>query len=102
MPQCAGSKSAGTLRRWVRSASASGAASRWALHCGDAFYHRGILDRRTPVRPAWKAFEVFSALDRARVRANHDRLAELYHRADPDMLMICAHDAVMLHRAQAE
>ncbi|MEU6538469.1 MBL fold metallo-hydrolase [Streptomyces sp. NPDC047000] len=75
--------------------------TRWILHAGDAFYHHGTLDGRTPVPLALRAMETFVAWDRAAVRANHARLAGLHHRADPGLTVVCAHDRVLYERARA-
>ena len=45
--------------------------------------------------------ETLIAFDRKMVRDNHARLAELYRRADPDLFIICAHDATLYERARA-
>jgi glyoxylase-like metal-dependent hydrolase (beta-lactamase superfamily II) len=68
------------------------AGDRWLLHAGDAFYHRGTLDRRSKVPAALRTLETIAALDLRRVRDNHARLAELHRRAEPDLQIICAHD----------
>ncbi|MEV0247621.1 MBL fold metallo-hydrolase [Nocardia sp. NPDC050712] len=77
------------------------AGHRWVLHCGDAFYQQGTLDGRSKVPAVLTAMEAFTAVDRKQVRANHARLAELYARADPDLLLVCSHDPVLLDRARA-
>jgi glyoxylase-like metal-dependent hydrolase (beta-lactamase superfamily II) len=77
------------------------AGHRWVLHAGDAFYHYGTLDGRTPVPRALTAMESFVAFDRKTVLANHARLAELYRRKDPDLLIVCAHDPRLLEQARA-
>jgi glyoxylase-like metal-dependent hydrolase (beta-lactamase superfamily II) len=76
------------------------AGHRWVLHAGDAFYHYGTLDG-TPVPRALRAMESIFAFDRKRVLDNHARLAELYQRQDPDLLIICAHDPTLLEKARA-
>ena len=57
---------------------------------------------RTTTRAPWtdiqvpgpiKAIEPLLAFDRKKVRDNHARLTELYRRQEPDLLMVCAHDA---------
>jgi glyoxylase-like metal-dependent hydrolase (beta-lactamase superfamily II) len=75
------------------------AGDRWILHCGDAVYHRGSLDGRTRVPAGLRAQEWITAFDRELLRANQARLAELYQRSDPDLLMICAHDTALYERA---
>jgi len=72
--------------------------SRWILHCGDAFYHHGTLDG-APVPRLLGALESLLAFDRKQLRANQDRLTELYQRGEPDLLMVCAHDPTLLTRA---
>jgi glyoxylase-like metal-dependent hydrolase (beta-lactamase superfamily II) len=76
------------------------AGHRWVLHAGDAFYHHGTLDG-TPVPRALAAMESLFAFDRKRVLDNHARLAELYQRQDPDLLVVCAHDPTLLEQAKA-
>lgn len=66
--------------------------SGWILHAGDAFYHRGTLDGRTPVPLALRALEGLVAFDRKRGRDNQARLAELHRRADPEVTIVNAHD----------
>jgi len=77
------------------------AGDRWVLHCGDAFYLRGTLDGVTPVPRSLAASERLIAFDRAQVHANHERLAELWRRDDPDLLLVSAHDPELLALAQA-
>jgi glyoxylase-like metal-dependent hydrolase (beta-lactamase superfamily II) len=77
------------------------AGHRWILHCGDAFYHPGTIDGTATTPPAIKAIEPLLAFDRKRVRDNHLRLAELYRRREPDLLMVCAHDKSLLEHAAA-
>ncbi|MFJ4654729.1 MBL fold metallo-hydrolase [Nocardia sp. NPDC088792] len=77
------------------------AGHRWVLHCGDAFLHRGTVDGRTRVPTLMAGFEKLIAFDRNQVRNNHARLSELYRRNEPDLLMVCAHDPVMLEHAQS-
>ncbi|WIM94016.1 MBL fold metallo-hydrolase [Actinoplanes oblitus] len=70
------------------------AGSRWLLHCGDAFYHRGTLDG-TRVPLGLRIAETAVAFDRSQVRANHARLAALHQRAEPDLTLLSAHDPVI-------
>ena len=77
------------------------AGHRWVLHGGDSFFHYGCLDRRAHVPRALAAMEALIAFDRKMVRDNHARLAELYRRGDPDLLIVCAHDATLYERARA-
>ncbi|MFG2311555.1 MBL fold metallo-hydrolase [Streptomyces sp. NPDC048566] len=73
----------------------------WLLHAGDAFYHRGVLDGRSPVPRTLSGMESFIAHDAAKVRANHARLAELFGRDEPGLLIVNAHDPVLFERARA-
>ncbi|MED7930463.1 MBL fold metallo-hydrolase [Nonomuraea sp. LP-02] len=77
------------------------AGDRWILHCGDAFYHTGTLDRRLRVPAVLRLQETLVAFDRAKVRDNHARLAELYQRADPRLSIVCSHDPVLYQQARA-
>ncbi|MFE0730150.1 MBL fold metallo-hydrolase [Streptomyces antibioticus] len=78
------------------------AGGRWILHAGDAFYHRGTLDGHTRVPSALGVAERAVAYDRGQVRANHERLAELYRRAEPGLALVCAHDPVLYEGVKAE
>ncbi|WP_458318894.1 MBL fold metallo-hydrolase [Mycolicibacterium brisbanense] len=68
------------------------AGHRWVLHAGDAFYHHGTLDRRSRVPLALRAQDALINYNRKQLRYNQERLSELYGRADPDLLIVCAHD----------
>ncbi|MEW2397979.1 MBL fold metallo-hydrolase [Streptomyces sp. NPDC046862] len=76
--------------------------ARWILHAGDAFYHRGTLDPRTPVPVGLRVMETLIAHDLKKVRDNHARLTELYRRADPDLAIICAHDPALYEKMRTE
>lgn len=71
------------------------AGHRWVLHAGDAFYHRGAIDCRNRVPLPLRAQEKFAVFDGKQLRDNQARLAELYARRDPDLLIVCAHDPEM-------
>lgn len=73
---------------------------RWILHAGDAFYYRGTLDGSAVPR-ALRVMESLFAFDRRQVHDNHARLAELYARDEPDLLIVSAHDPELLRRAAA-
>lgn len=75
--------------------------SRWILHAGDAFYHQGTLDGRSPVPVTLRALERVIAYDGRRVRDNHARLAELHRRGEPDIMIVNAHDPALLEQARA-
>ncbi|MBG0564387.1 MBL fold metallo-hydrolase [Actinoplanes aureus] len=67
------------------------AGDRRILHAGDAFYHRGQIDgsRAPRILPL---MERLIAHDRDLVRANHERLRQLWAAADPSLTIINAHD----------
>jgi hypothetical protein len=48
-----------------------------------------------------KISEQLVAFDRKRVQDNHSRLAELYARSEPDLLIVSAHDPTLLAEAIA-
>ncbi|MDQ2638024.1 MAG: MBL fold metallo-hydrolase, partial [Actinomycetota bacterium] len=50
---------------------------------------------------ALMTFEKVVAYDRKRLGDNHARLAELYRRNEPDLLMLCAHDPAQYEHARA-
>ncbi|MDH6523453.1 glyoxylase-like metal-dependent hydrolase (beta-lactamase superfamily II) [Streptomyces sp. SAI-135] len=76
--------------------------ARWILHAGDAFYHHGTLDPRTPVPAGLRVMETVVAHDLKKVRDNHARLTELYRRADPGLAIVCAHDPVLYEKMRTE
>ena len=76
------------------------AGHRWILHCGDAFYHWATLDGRSRVPRVLTAMESTIAWDLKKVRNNHDRIAELHQRQDPDLLVVNSHDPTLYERAR--
>lgn len=84
-------------------AVAVNADTHWVLHVGDAFYHRAQVDTQAPNRAprALVAMESLIAVDRARVRANHSQLSELWAHDDPDLVVVNAHDPGLLDLARA-
>jgi glyoxylase-like metal-dependent hydrolase (beta-lactamase superfamily II) len=76
------------------------AGHRWVLHCGDAFYHPGTIDgqSRVPLHPARP--RVVLAIDRKQVHDNHERLAELHRRQEPDLLVVCSHNPTLFAHAR--
>jgi len=75
------------------------AGHRWVLHCGDAFYHPGTIDGQSNVPFILRAQEALLAFDREQVQANHQRLAELHQRQEPDLLVVCSHDPTLFAHA---
>jgi glyoxylase-like metal-dependent hydrolase (beta-lactamase superfamily II) len=76
------------------------AGHRWILHCGDAFYHYGTLDGTRVPRTLW-TMETLVAFDRKKMLDNHDRLAELHRKDEPDLIIAPAHDIELFERAKA-
>lgn len=76
------------------------AGHRWLLHCGDAFYHPSTIGGAGRIARPLGIFEKVVAFDRKQVRENHARLTELYRRAEPDLLLLCAHDPGLLEYAR--
>lgn len=75
---------------------------RWLLHAGDAYFHRATLDGGTSAVPfGLRLFERNAAIDYARVRANHARLAELSRAHREDVTVFSAHDPVELDALRA-
>lgn len=72
---------------------------RTILHVGDSFYHPGQIDGGHAPR-ALTLMERVIAYDWPQVRENHARLAELWSAADPDLVLVNAHDPSLLARAQ--
>ncbi|MFE6925575.1 MBL fold metallo-hydrolase [Nocardia sp. NPDC057663] len=75
------------------------AGDRWVLHVGDSFYHHGQLDGSGSAPRAITAMERVIAYDWKKVKANHERLSELWAAADPGLILVNAHDPYLLDRA---
>jgi glyoxylase-like metal-dependent hydrolase (beta-lactamase superfamily II) len=76
------------------------AGHRWILHCGDTFYHPGSITGEARVPFVLRAQEELVAFDRKQVHANQERIAELYRRHDPDLLIVCSHDPSLYELAR--
>jgi glyoxylase-like metal-dependent hydrolase (beta-lactamase superfamily II) len=76
------------------------AGHRWILHCGDAFYSSGTIDGHTRVPALLRVQEALTAFDRKQLRANQERIGQLYRRQEPDLLIVCAHDPTLYARAR--
>lgn len=74
---------------------------RWILHVGDSFYHHGQLDGSQSAPKALTVFERLIAYDWNRVQENHRRLRELWLANDPHILLVNAHDPLLLDRARS-
>ncbi|MFJ4835845.1 MBL fold metallo-hydrolase [Streptomyces sp. NPDC088747] len=77
------------------------AGDHWVLHTGDAFYHHGQVDGSAKAPKSLLAMERAFAHDWSKVRANHQRLAELWQAGDPDLMLVNAHDPSLLASARA-
>ncbi|WP_067814751.1 MBL fold metallo-hydrolase [Nocardia inohanensis] len=75
------------------------AGERWILHAGDAFDHHGQLDGTGCAPRALTAMERLVASDWSLVEANHARLKEIWAAADPDLLLVNAHDPYLFSAA---
>ena len=73
----------------------------WLVHAGDAYFHRGVLERGDASATPWplRLVERFIADDYRRVRANHALLARLARR--DDVTVFSAHDPVEFARLRA-
>lgn len=71
------------------------AGNRWILHCGDAFYYFGTIDGRSRVPAVLRAQDALFAFNRKQLRANRERLAELYRCREPDLLIVSSHDPTL-------
>ncbi|MFC8244483.1 MBL fold metallo-hydrolase [Streptomyces chartreusis] len=76
------------------------AGDHWILHVGDSYYHHGQVDGTGHVPRALTLMERLIAANWPRVKANHKRLSELWQAADPDLLLVNAHDPLLLSLAQ--
>ncbi|SDL02595.1 Metallo-beta-lactamase superfamily protein [Nocardioides sp. YR527] len=82
-------------------AVAVAAGDHWVLHVGDSFYHHGQIDGSGHAPRTLTLMERLIAHDRKKVRANHERLTELWAASSPDLVLVNAHDPSLLHRAAA-
>ncbi|MFB7859372.1 MBL fold metallo-hydrolase [Rhodococcus qingshengii] len=65
----------------------------WLVHAGDCYFHGSSVGRdRDDVRWGAELFETVMAVDRRKVAANHERLAELVGRTDRTFEVFSAHD----------
>jgi glyoxylase-like metal-dependent hydrolase (beta-lactamase superfamily II) len=66
----------------------------WLLHCGDAYFHRGEVDRDQPRCPVLlRAFQTYAQMDGPLRLRNQARLRELFEEHRRDVRLFCAHDA---------
>jgi glyoxylase-like metal-dependent hydrolase (beta-lactamase superfamily II) len=84
------------------SAIAVAAGDGWLIHCGDGYFHAGVVDpARAPVSRAAARLERALAGDYRRVRANHERLRELAGRREVGIEVFSAHDPGEFERLAA-
>ncbi|MFE3000806.1 hypothetical protein ACFXG4_38145 [Nocardia sp. NPDC059246] len=67
----------------------------------DTFYDPGAIDGHSRVPTALTAMETLVAWNLKQVQANQARFSKLYKRAEPGLMLVCAHDPSMLKQAQA-
>jgi glyoxylase-like metal-dependent hydrolase (beta-lactamase superfamily II) len=77
-----------------------GAAGRWLLHAGDAYFHRGAVAEEAEVPVGLRLFEARMRADKSAWRASVAQLRQL-RASHADLTMFCAHDIVELAQAQA-
>lgn len=72
---------------------------RWLLHCGDAYFHRGEVERAQPRCPAMlRGFQRWVGADNPVRLANQARLQALFQDPAADVSLFCAHDPEELDR----
>jgi len=72
----------------------------WLLHCGDAYFHRGVVD--TPPTCPWglRVFEGITGHDAKARHHNQERLRELAREHGSEVRLICSHDPELFDRAE--
>jgi glyoxylase-like metal-dependent hydrolase (beta-lactamase superfamily II) len=73
----------------------------WLLHCGDAYFNHGEVERLPSCPPGLGFFQSLTALDNRARKANRDRLRELAGRHGGELTLFCSHDPHELGREQA-
>ncbi len=71
---------------------------RWLLHCGDAYFHHGLVQTPPHCPVSLRLVEAFDEIDRAARRHNIERLRELALAHSDEVELICSHDAATLAR----
>jgi hypothetical protein len=62
----------------------------WILHAGDSFYHHAQVDDTGHAPRTLTGMERVVAYDWRKVKANHQRLQQLWNHAEPDLLVVNA------------
>ena len=73
----------------------------WLLHCGDAYFYRDEVSTPPNCPRGLRAFQVVVEANGKVRRQNQERLRELAQRHAGEVELICAHDPVLLDRAQS-
>jgi glyoxylase-like metal-dependent hydrolase (beta-lactamase superfamily II) len=76
-------------------------ADRWLLHCGDAYFHRAEVSTPPSCPPGLRVFQAMVQANGKLRRENQERLRELASTHAHEVGLVCAHDPVLLERAQA-
>lgn len=84
-------------------AVAVNAGDRWVFHAGDSFYHHRQITENAGRSPlSLRIMERLIADDWAKVQENHRRLRELAVSNEADVLVVNAHDPLLLDRARSQ
>ncbi|HEV3054752.1 MAG TPA: MBL fold metallo-hydrolase [Solirubrobacteraceae bacterium] len=73
----------------------------WLLHCGDAYFYRDEVSTPPSSPRGLRAFQVIVEANGKIRRQNQERLRELAQRHAGEVELICAHDPMLLDRAQS-
>jgi len=86
---------------WGSAAIAVDTGRGWLVHAGDSYFHRSVTERGNTSGMPWalRRVERFIAADYKRVRANHERFAELAKLGD--VTVFSSHDPVELEVLRA-
>ena len=73
----------------------------WLLHCGDAYFNHGEMQRPPSCPPVLRFFQNLTAADNRARKSNQERLRELASRHADEVTLFCSHDPHELEREQA-
>lgn len=73
----------------------------WVLHAGDAFYHHAQLWGEGEIPVTIRGLEKTVAVDRAQVKANHERFATLHQEQGAALTIVNSHDPILFAQAKA-
>jgi glyoxylase-like metal-dependent hydrolase (beta-lactamase superfamily II) len=74
----------------------------WLLHCGDAYFHHGEMEKPPRCPPGLSFFQNLNAADGRARKRNQERLRELAARHGEEVTLLCSHDPNELEREQAK